>query len=103
MNDFLNIAFPIKPKIVTGDAWINNQFVPVTFIKATDCNNNPENYIKVLQSDDPAVTVDSEICENHMRYNVGHHHDYGQGFWEGTEPGTRGATKFYYAKTKLVD
>lgn len=93
-----------KLRIFTGEAWIGDKFCPVTFIKAKDCDFKKENYPKMLQVDNPAMMVVSEICEVYMRHNVGYSNVWeANGFWEAVPEGTRGASLFYYARTKYAD
>lgn len=87
-------------KIFQGESWIDNKFVPVTFIKAADCKNNKENYVRILQNDDPSKELDSEIEEIYMKFNVGYSPEWGRGFYEASEKGKRGSSLYYYAKTK---
>lgn len=86
-------------KAIQGDAWIDEKFVRVTFIKARDCDFDKANFEKALQSYDDGMVVKSKVCDLYMKHNVGTHHDYGKGFWEGCHEGTRGAVLFFYAQT----
>jgi len=93
-----------KPTIFTGDSWIDGKFCPVTFIKAKNCDFKPENFIKILQGDDPEVTIDSEVYSDYMRHRIDDNPDYGSSWWEGGyEKGDKGATQFFYAKTRLIE
>lgn len=91
-------------RIMSGNAWVNDKFVPVTFIQAKDCNFKKSNFEAVLKADDEACTADSEIQQGYMKHRVGHHPEYGyDGYWEMCEETERGASMFYYAETKHVD
>ena len=91
-------------KIIQGEAWVDEKFAGVTFIKAKECNNDVDNFIKVLQEDDPDITIDSRVLSTYLKFNVGYSPEFGNGFWEGGhKKGEKGAAEFYYAITKMKD
>lgn len=91
-------------RIFQGEAWIDDKFCRVTFVQAKDCTFDKSNFDMALDNYDASLVSDSEIKEFYMKHRIGYHPEYGKdGYWEGCTETERGASLFYYAKTKYVD
>ena len=87
-------------KTFDGYGWIDEEFVAVIYVKAKDIDDDIDKFDAALNVYNPDRVRVSDIHEIYLKYNVGYSEEYGQGFYVASSKGLRGASKYYFAKTK---